>query len=62
MTLTVKGKPEQVNQLNKSDFQLFVDASGAKEGENQMTVTVNGPENIEWSLSSNNITLQVERA
>lgn len=62
LTLTVKGKPEQVNQLNKSDFQLFVDASDAEEGENQMAVSVKGPENIEWSLSSNNITLQVERA
>jgi YbbR domain-containing protein len=62
LTLTVKGKPDQINQLNKSDFKLFVDASGAKEGENQMTVSVNGPESVEWSLSSNNITLQVERA
>ncbi|MFC4410307.1 YbbR-like domain-containing protein [Chungangia koreensis] len=62
LTLTVRGKPEQINQLNKSDFKLFVDASRAKEGENEMTVSVNGPESVDWSLSSNNITLQVERA
>ena len=41
-----------VEKLVKSDFTVSIDASGTvAEGENVYPVTVEGPENIQWTLS-----------
>lgn len=49
--LTVAGFSEEVRKLKKSDFQILVDVSDLKEGEHELDILVEGPENIEWQLN-----------
>lgn len=61
VTLTVKATPDVINSLKKSDFTVSVDASNAsEEGEEAYPITVKGPANVEWVLSTEEAILQIE--
>lgn len=60
--LTVKGESSYIDTLTASDFQVYVDASTAEDGENLLDVTVEGPGNVTWTVSSPSVTVKVMRA
>lgn len=62
LILTIKGENSLIGRLSASDFQVYVDASDAKTGDNQLEVIVTGPKNVTWTVSSPITTVQVERA
>jgi YbbR domain-containing protein len=56
--LTVQGLKSQVDQLQADDFQVYVDVSKLAVGEHEVTIKVEGPEQVKWTLSKP--TLQVK--
>jgi len=62
LTLTIQGEDLLINRLSASDFQVFVDASNVKTGENQLNVTVEGPENVTWTVSIPSVNVDIQRA
>ena len=63
LTLTVIAEPDLVETLDVGDFNVSIDASEiAAEGEQVYPVTVEGPTNIQWTLSENEVTMMVELA
>lgn len=61
LLVTVKGLNTYLDTLEEKDFQLYVDASDALAGENQLDVQVEGLEDGTWTVSSPIITVNVER-
>ncbi|MET0787393.1 MAG: hypothetical protein ABWY25_11885, partial [Paenisporosarcina sp.] len=61
LLLTVKGLNTYLDALEEKDFQLYVDASDALTGENQLDVQVEGLEDGTWTVSSPIVTVNVER-
>ena len=56
-------EPDIIGKLAKSDFTVSIDASETvEEGENVYPVTVEGPENIQWTLSEEEVTMRIELA
>ena len=62
LILTVEGENPLLDTLDKDDFQIYVDASEAETGENQFAITVEGPENVTWTVSIPSVTVDVVRA
>lgn len=62
LNLTIQGEDLLINRLSASDFQVFVDASNVETGENQLDVTVEGPENVTWTLSIPTVNVEIQRA
>lgn len=60
--LTVRGESPYIDTLSAKDFQVYVDASTAENGENHLNVTVEGPGNVTWTVSSPSVTVDVVRA
>lgn len=60
--LTVRGESPYIDTLSAKDFQVYVDASTAENGENLLDVTVEGPGNVTWTVSSPSVTVNVVRA
>ncbi|WP_075619484.1 CdaR family protein [Paenisporosarcina indica] len=62
LTLTIQGEDVLINRLSATDFHVFVDASNVETGENQLHVTVEGPENVTWTVSIPSVNLEIQRA
>lgn len=61
--VTVTAKEDVINSLNKSDFNISIDASGTdEEGEHAYPLSVVGPDNIAWKVSENEVTLDIRLA
>ena len=61
VTLTVIAEPDIIGKLAESDFTVSIDASGTvEEGENVYPVTVEGPDNLQWTLSEKEVTMIIE--
>ena len=49
VALTVTAEQDVIDTLEKSDFTVYIDASGiTDEGEQIFTVLVEGPQDVEW--------------
>ncbi len=63
VTLTVVAESDIIGKLEKSDFTVSIDASETvAEGENVFPLTVKGPENTQWTLSEEEVTMRIELA
>ena len=62
LTLTIRGENSLINRLSASDFQIYVDASNVETGDNQLDVTVEGPENVTWTVSIPTVNVDIQRA
>ncbi|QED45997.1 CdaR family protein [Cytobacillus dafuensis] len=52
VSLTVTGKSGLIEQLKASDFQVFLDLSNLTEGDHDVKIKVNGPEDVQWKLAT----------
>lgn len=50
LNLLAKGSTEEIDQLQPSDIELYVDVSDLNEGEHDVNIEVNGPQNITWTM------------
>ncbi|MGG3625673.1 YbbR-like domain-containing protein [Bacillus gobiensis] len=50
LSLLAKGSTEEIDQLQPSDIELYVDVSNLNEGEHDVNIEVNGPQNITWTM------------
>ncbi len=63
IVLTVTAEQDVMDTLEKSDFTVYIDASGTTdEGEQNFSVLVEGPLDIEWILSDKEVTMHIELA
>lgn len=63
VTLTVTADPDVIGRLEKSDFDVVIDASDTTVvGEQVYPVIVNGPQDVEWTLSEKEVRLKIELA
>ena len=58
--ITVTGSEELIKDLKKEDLKAFIDLSGLTEGEHDIDITVEGPDDIELDPSPEEITVKVE--
>ncbi len=57
--ILLKGSGEILKNINESDIKLYVNVADVGEGEHQLDIEVNGPQNISWSLSKKKIKLKI---
>ncbi|TDL30784.1 hypothetical protein E2R51_15750 [Jeotgalibacillus sp. S-D1] len=62
LNLRITGSAEDLEGLTEDDVSLYVDASDLEEGEHQVAVEIEGPENVTYSLSQANVTIQLSQA
>ena len=52
-----------IDALKQSDFTVYIDASETiDEGEKVVLVSVDGPSNVKWKLSNEEVTMHIELA
>lgn len=63
VALTITADPTILNNLTKSHFTLSIDASDIEEsGEYEYPILVRGPDNVNWTLSTQKVSVKVELA
>ena len=63
VVLTVTAEQDVIDTLEKSDFTVYIDASEiTDEGEQNFSVLVEGPPDVEWILSDKEVTMHIELA
>lgn len=58
--IKVFGAEELLNELEKSDINLFVDLSGYSRGIHHIEIGVNGPQNFRWELRQNTAVIEIK--
>ena len=54
------GAASVLDNLQNSDFQAYIDATGLSEGEHELGLQWNGPSYVRWSGSTKKVTLTIE--
>ena len=63
VTLTATAEQDVLETLEKSNFTVSIDASKTdSEGEQKYSVLVEGPPDVRWKLTENEVTLRIELA
>lgn len=57
--ITVLGNEKDVSALTADDIQLFIDASDLDNGEHQVQIRVEGPENVTFTAEPHQVTVDV---
>ncbi|WP_312094558.1 CdaR family protein [Niallia sp.] len=50
-SLQISGEQNRIRELSASDFKLYIDLTGMDDGEHEVAIKVDGPEDIEWELA-----------
>ncbi|MBU8880182.1 YbbR-like domain-containing protein [Bacillus sp. FJAT-29790] len=58
-SLTVTGNSDIVQQINAGDFNLFLDLSSLGEGDHEVMIKVNGPDNVNWKLATETASISI---
>ena len=58
--ITVSGFQEQLSTVDSQSFSLFANVTGLAPGEHEIELTAEGPEDIEWELTNNTVTIQIQ--
>jgi YbbR domain-containing protein len=63
-TLDVKiyGAPNVMKNINSSDIELYINLSDLSDGEHEVNVEVNGPQNITWLLQQEKVKVKISSA
>ncbi|MDF2557404.1 MAG: YbbR-like protein [Bacillales bacterium] len=57
--LTIRGLSQNVNAVQINQFTITVDGSNLESGKKSVKVQVEGPENVSWNLSTEEITIEL---
>lgn len=58
-SITIFGLKEQIEQVNASDFTVSIDVSNLQEGEHNVALIVNGPDELGWQLERETVTISI---
>lgn len=59
ISVTVAGSEKEISDLTAEDIQLIVDAEGLEEGEHQVPITIQGPENVQVVPEVKEVTIEI---
>jgi YbbR domain-containing protein len=62
MDLTVYGAPSVINDIKSDDIELYINLSDLADGEHEVEVQVNGPQNLTWSLQKEKVKVRISSA
>ncbi|MBD1382464.1 CdaR family protein [Metabacillus arenae] len=57
--LNVAGAPSVIDELDASDIELFVNLADLGDGEHNVPIEVNGPQNVTWSLPNDEVKVKI---
>ncbi len=61
--LTITAEQNVIDKLEKTDFVIYVDASGVTdEGEQNLPISVEGPQNVSWKITDTEAIMHIELA
>lgn len=58
--ITVSGFREKLDAVDSESFSLFANVTGLAPGEHEIEIKAEGPEDIEWELTKNKVTIQIQ--
>ncbi|MBM7663184.1 YbbR domain-containing protein [Bacillus mesophilus] len=53
------GAPSVLTEVDETDLDIYVDVSNLGSGQHEVDISVNGPTNVKWSLSTNKATVDI---
>ncbi|WP_144557390.1 CdaR family protein [Bacillus pumilus] len=59
LTLTAKGSKSAIDKLKASDVEAYINVGDLNEGTQEVTVQVNGPQNVTWTLSRSKVKVKL---
>lgn len=59
LNVQIKGTDEVLKNLKESDIELYVNVADLGEGVHKVKIEVNGPQNIDWKLSKEEVNVQI---
>ncbi|MCM3035753.1 YbbR-like domain-containing protein [Bacillus pumilus] len=59
ITLTAKGSKSAIDKLKASDVEAYINVGDLNEGTHEVTVQVNGPQNVTWTLSRSKVKVKL---
>ncbi|KIL25173.1 hypothetical protein C2W58_03863 [Bacillus pumilus] len=59
LTLTAKGSKSAIDKLKASDVEAYINVGDLNEGTHEVTIQVNGPQNVTWTLSSSKVKVKL---
>lgn len=62
MDLTVYGATSVINEIKSDDIELYINLSDLADGEHEVEVQVNGPQNLTWSLQKEKVKVRISSA
>lgn len=60
ISLTVTGTENEINEINKDDFSLYLDLAGMEVGEHEVKIVVSGPEETNWELAMETASVSIK--
>ncbi|WP_456272734.1 CdaR family protein [Bacillus sp. AK031] len=58
--IRISGFSEQLDSVNSQSFSLFANVTGLAPGEHEVELVAEGPDDIEWELTNNKVTIQIQ--
>lgn len=59
LDLSVTAAPNVLEKMNPSDLELFINVNDLSDGEHDVKVEVNGPQDIKWSLPEEQVNVKI---
>ncbi|MBR0591409.1 MULTISPECIES: CdaR family protein [Bacillus] len=59
LTLTAKGSKSAIDKLKASDVEAYINVGDLNEGTHEVTIQVNGPQNVTWTLSRSKVKVKL---
>jgi YbbR domain-containing protein len=59
MDLTVRGAPSVLKGLESSDMEMYINVTDLGEGEHELPLEINGPQNVSWDLPKRNVKIRL---
>jgi YbbR domain-containing protein len=58
----VYGAPSVIEDIKPEDIELYINLTDLSDGEQDVNVEVNGPQNITWSLQQEKVKVKISSA
>jgi len=62
LDIKIYGAPSVINEINSADIELYINLSNLSDGEHEVQVQVNSPQNITWSLEQEKVKVRISSA
>ncbi len=59
VNIELVGAPSILKDVDESDLDIYIDVADLSSGQHEVDISVNGPKNIKWNLSTNKATVEL---